>query len=193
MTMRAREATRRRGVGTWLAIVLVALPLGLFFNLVTVSALVSGAVVGYQHVRGTVVTGVITDAVRHTVPSRRGPDEAYCYGLFRPDDDSLAVVRVRIYVDGFCFRAAGKSAKLVYGAATPLTDRMSDRRDDVGGPMPFNGLFGMTPGALVDRDPFWRGLWPFLFLAPVAGAIDIGAVIGIRGRVRRRGRPRPAR
>lgn len=88
----------------------------------------------------------------------------------------------------------GTSAELVYGAATPLTDRMSDRRSaDVGGPMPFNGLFGMTPGAVVDAGLFWRGLWPFLFLAPVAAAIDIGAVGGIRGQVRRRGRPRPAR
>lgn len=59
--------------------------------------------------------------------------------------------------------------------------------------MPFNGLFGMTRGALVDRGPSWRGLWPFLFLPPVAAVIDFGAVVGIGGRIRRPGRPSPAR
>jgi hypothetical protein len=42
-----------------------------------VAALVSGGVTTYQSVRGTAVTGVITDSASHTVASRRGPDETY--------------------------------------------------------------------------------------------------------------------
>jgi hypothetical protein len=192
MTTPASKPKRRRRIGTWLAILLVGVPIGLFFNLVTVSALVSGVVIGYQHARGTVVTGVITDAASHTVPSRRGPDETYCYGLFRADDDRLSTVRVRVYVEGYCFDARGRSATLVYGAAAGLTDRMGEG-DRVGGPMPFNGLFGMTRGAVLDRGPFVRGLWPFLFLAPVAAIIDVAMVSGIRGRFRSRTVTRPDR
>jgi hypothetical protein len=190
MTTPASKPKRRRRIGTWLAILLVGVPIGLFFNLVAVSALVSGAVIGYQHLRGTVVTGLITDAASHTVASRRGPDETYCYGLFRADDDRVAAVRVRVYVEGYCFAARGRSASLVYGAAAGLTDRMSEG-DRVGGPMPFNGLFGMTRGAVLDRGPFVRGLWPFLFLAPIAAIIDVAAVSGVRGQLTSRSLRRP--
>lgn len=130
----------------------------------------------------------------HDRRGSRWSQETYCYGILRPDDKTLAAVRVRVYIDGNCVRAKQKPADLVYGAAAASTERMSEPRDgDVAGALAFNGPYGMTPGAVVDRGAFWRGLWPLSFFAPIAIAIDTVGIVAIRMRFRRPAGPRRLR
>jgi hypothetical protein len=161
-------------------LVLLVVPIAAF---VTLSGVASGAVLAFQNVTGSRVHGVITATGTHTVTAK-GPDETYCYGFFQPDD-ARPLIRVRVYVNGYCIRAKNERALLVRGVASPGDVTVADAETaDPGATQGYNGLFGMAEGAVVDHGPFWRGLWPYLFLAPGSVIADLALYHALRSQLR---------